>query len=93
MTCRFITAAGGAVTRFAVANFAPSTLSRVGATAALLVIDAESICCRLTATAALATGCAPANARCGTAVTAPCTLRFTYVTLVMFVVLLMMVVL
>jgi hypothetical protein len=45
------------------------------------------------ATAALATGCALANVRCGTAVTAPCTFRFTYVTFVMFTVLCTMVVL
>ena len=93
MTCRFITAAGGAVTRFAVANFAPSTLSRVGATAALELTAALAISCSFTLTAVRATGCAPAKARCGTAVTAPLTFRFTYVTFVMLVVLLMMVVL
>jgi len=93
ITCRFATAAGGAVTRFAVAAFAPSTLSRVGATATLALTGAEAMSRVFTATAALATGCALTKARCGTAVTAPCTFLFTYVTLVMFVVLLTMVVL
>jgi len=56
-------------------------------------MGAEAISLAFTATATLPTGWALANARCGTAVTAPCTFRFTYVTFVMFVVLLMMVVL
>jgi hypothetical protein len=93
ITCRFITAAGGAVTRFAVAALAPSTLSRVGAMATLELMGAEAISRALTTAADLATGCALTKARCGTAVTAPLTSRFTYVTFVMFVVLLTMVVL
>jgi hypothetical protein len=52
----------------------------------------EAICWVLTATDAFATGCALANACCGTTTTAPCTLRLAYVTFVI-VVLLMMVVL
>jgi hypothetical protein len=44
-------------------------------------------------TAALATGCALAKACCGTAVTAPGTVLFTYVTFVIVVLLLTMVVL
>jgi len=71
ITCRFITAAGGALTRFAVANFAPSTLSRVGATATRALNDAPAICRSFMVTAARPTGCALAKARCGTAVTAP----------------------
>jgi hypothetical protein len=93
ITCRFITAGGGAVTRFAVAAFAPSTASRVGTTETLALTGAALSCSAFTATAAFATGCALAKARCGTAVTAPCTFRFTYVTFVMFVLLLTMVVL
>jgi hypothetical protein len=93
ITCRFITAAGGALTRFAVAALAPNTLSRVGATAALALTGAAAMSRAFTTTAARATGCAPAKARCGTTVTAPCTFRFAYVTFVMFVVLLTMVVL
>jgi hypothetical protein len=53
----------------------------------------DAICCALTATVACATGCALVNVRCETAVTAPGTPRFTYVTFVMFVVLLTIVVL
>jgi hypothetical protein len=93
ITCRFATAAGGAATRFAVAALAPSTLSRVGATATLALIGAEAISRAFTATAALPTGCALTKVRCGTAITAPLTFLFTYVTFVMFVVLLTMVVL
>jgi hypothetical protein len=77
----------------AVAALAPNTLSRVGATATLALTGAAAISRAFTLTAALPTGCAPAKARCGTAVTAPCTFRFTYVTFVMFVVRLTMVVL
>ena len=84
-TARFITAAGGAVTRFAVEAFAPSTLSRVGATATLALRGAAAICRASTRTAARATGCAVAKARCGTTVTAPCTFLFAYVTFVMVV--------
>jgi hypothetical protein len=62
----------------------------VGATATLPLTGADAICCGVTLIAARATGCAPAKVFCGTAVTAPCTLRFTYVTLVMFVVVLLM---
>ena len=76
ITCRLATAAGGAATRFAVAALAPSTLSRVGATATLELIGAEAIACALTTAAALPTGCALTKARCGTAVTAPFTSRF-----------------
>ena len=76
ITWRFITTAGGALTRLAVANFAPSTLSRVGATATLVLTDAPAICWAFMATAARPTGCALAKARCGTAVTAPWTFRF-----------------
>lgn len=93
ITCRFDTAAGGAATRFAVAALAPSTLSRVGVTATLELTGAEAISLAFTTTATLPTGCALTKARCGTAVTAPCTFLFTYVTFVMFVVLLTIVVL
>jgi hypothetical protein len=65
----------------------------VGATATRALTDAAAICCAFTVTAALATGCALAKAPCGTAVTAPCTLLFAYVTFVIVVVLLMTVVL
>jgi hypothetical protein len=65
----------------------------VGATATLVLTGPDAICCALTATAAFATGCALVKARCGTAVTAPWTFLFTYVTFVIFVVLLTMVVL
>jgi hypothetical protein len=68
-------------------------LSRVGVTATLGFTDALAICCAFTATAAWATGCAPAKARCGTTITAPCTFLFAYVTFVMVVLLLIMVVL
>jgi hypothetical protein len=61
ITCRFITAAGRALTRFAVANFAPSTLSRVGATATRALTGAAAISRAFTTTAARATGCAPAK--------------------------------
>jgi hypothetical protein len=44
----------------------------------------------LTRTADWATGCALANERCGTAVTAPFTLRFTYRALLMVVTLLLL---
>jgi hypothetical protein len=71
----------------AVAADFPRTLSLVGTTAALDTTGAEAICLAFTATAALATGCAVRNAVCGTAVTAPGTVLFTYVTFVMFVVL------
>jgi hypothetical protein len=77
ITCRFTTAAGGAATRFAVEALAPSTLSRVGATATLELIGAEAMSRAFTATAALPTGCALTKVRCGTAVTAPRTFLFT----------------
>ena len=77
ITCRFATAVGGAATRFAVEARAPSTLSRVGATATLELIGAEAISRALTTIAALPTGWALTKARCGTAVTAPLTFRFT----------------
>ena len=93
MTWRLATAAGGAATRFAVAARAPSTLLFVGATAARETTGAEASCCAFTFTAALATGCALTKACCGTAVTAPETLRFTYVTLLTVVLLFTMVVL
>lgn len=90
---RLATAAGGAVTRFAVLAWDPSTLLEVGATAALEFIGAEAISLALTLTAARATGCPLAKERWGTAVTAPETPLFTYVTLLMVLVLLTMVVL
>jgi hypothetical protein len=93
ITCRLATAAGGAVTRPALFACNPSTLSREGATAALELTGAEATSRAFTATAARATGCALTKARCGTAVTAPATFLFTYVTFVMLVVLLTMVVL
>ena len=65
----------------------------VGATAALELTGTDAISLALTATAARATGCPLVKARCGTAVTAPETPLFTYVTLLMTVVLLTMVVL
>ena len=86
-TCRFMIAAGGAVTWPAVAAFAPSTLSRVGATATRAVIGAAASSRAFTVTDALATGCALTNACWGTTITAPCTFRLAYVTLVMVVVL------
>ena len=92
-TARLATAAGGATARPAVLACAPSTLLEVGATAALELTGMEATCFAFTATAARATGCALTKACCGTAVTAPATLRFAYVTLVMFVLLLTMVVL
>ena len=92
-TGRVATAAGGAATRFAVLARAPSTLFEVGASAALELIGAEARSFAFTATADRATGCALAKARCGTAVTAPETPLFTYVTFVMFVLLLTIVVL
>jgi hypothetical protein len=93
MTGRLSTAGGGAATRFAVAARAPSTLFGVGATAARALTDVEASSLALTATATLATGCALTKACCGTAVTAPATFLFTYVTLVIVVLLLTMVVL
>jgi hypothetical protein len=93
ITCLLTTADGGALTWFAVAAFAPSTLSRVGFTATLAVIGIDATCCALTCTRACATGCAPVNVVCDTATTAPGTLRLAYVTLVIFVVLLTTVVL
>ena len=77
MTCRLATAAGGAEARPAVFARAPITLLEVGATAALDVTGIEATSFVFTATAERATGCAVTNARCGTAVTAPETLRFT----------------
>ena len=71
ITCRFIIAAGGALTRPAVEALAPSTACWVGTTAALTLIGALAICCGFTATATRATGCALAKARCGTTITAP----------------------
>jgi hypothetical protein len=76
-TGRLATAAGGAATRAALFALGPSTLSREGATAALELTGAEAISRTFTATATLATGCALTKARCGTAVTAPATFRFT----------------
>src|SRR5579859_2970291 len=55
ITCRLITAAGGAATRLAVAALDPSTLSRVGATATLELMGAAAISRALTTTAALPT--------------------------------------
>lgn len=93
ITCLLTTATGGALTWFAVAALAPSTLSRVGFTATLAVTGIDATCCALTCSLACCTGCAPVNVVCDTATTAPGTLRFTYVTLVIFVVLLTTVVL
>ena len=81
------------MTRFAVSKRVPSTLFEVGATATLALMGIDDHCLALIVTAARATGCALTKARCGTAVIAPETPRFTYVTLVMFVSLRMMVVL
>jgi hypothetical protein len=92
-TTRLATAAGGAITRFAVLAWDPRTLLEVGATAALEFAGAEAISLALTLTAARATGCPLAKDCCGTAVTAPETFLFAYVTLLMVVVLLTMVVL
>jgi hypothetical protein len=74
-TARLITAAGGAATWPALEAFAPNTACGVGTTATRGVIGADAICCGVTFTAAPATGCALANAFCGTAVTAPATVR------------------
>src|SRR5579862_9579392 len=92
-TCLLATAAGGAATRFAALACAPITDWRAGGTAARELTGALENCRAFTATADRATGCALANACCGTAVTPPCTFRFTYVTLLMVVLLLTMVVL
>ena len=92
ITLRSATAFGGAVTRFAVLARAPSTLSRVGATCTLALTGAAETCCALTCTLAFPTGCALANVRCGTAVTAFCAVRFTYLMFVILVVLLLMMV-
>lgn len=75
-TCRLATAAGGAATCPAVEAFAPCTACRVGATATRPLTDADAISCAFTVTDTFATGCALANAFCGTAITAPCTPRF-----------------
>jgi hypothetical protein len=64
-----------------------------GATAARDVTGADASSRGFTGTAARDTGCALAKACCGTAVTAPDTLRFTYVTLLIVVLLLTIVVL
>ena len=71
----------------ALAAEAPRTLFLVGAATALGLTRAEATCCALTATAALATGCALVKALWGTAVTAPGTVLLTYVmfVLLMFV--------
>lgn len=93
VTERLAIACDGAATRFAVLARNPRTASRPGGTAARELIGADAICCWLTRTTARPTGCALTNVRCGTAVTALLTVRFTYVTLLMVVFLLMMVVL
>jgi hypothetical protein len=93
MTARLTTAAGGAATRFAVFECAPSTACDDGGTAARDTTDVPVIWRVLTATALRATGCAVENACCDTAVTPPCTFRFTYVTLLMVVLFLTIVVL
>ena len=69
---------------------APKTEARSGGTAALAVTGIALSCCGLTRMADWATGCALANERCGTAVTAPFTLRFTYRALLMVVTLLLL---
>jgi hypothetical protein len=66
----------------------PRTLFLVGATSALAVIGADAICCAFTTTTALATGWPPVKAVCGTAVTPPRAVLFTYV---MFVLLMLFV--
>lgn len=91
ITCRLATAAGGAGLRLELLALGPSTLSREGATAAVELTGTDAISRTFTATAARATGCALTKARCGTAVTAPATFLFTYVTLVMLVLLTMVV--
>lgn len=93
ITGRLRTAAGGAATRFAVLTFGPITASRTGGTAALETTGVRANSCWFTATAVRATGCALANACCGMAVTPPRTFRFTYVTLLIVVLLLTIVVL
>jgi hypothetical protein len=65
----------------------------VGATAARALTGAEATSLALTLTADPATGCPLLKACCGTAVTAPETFLFTYVTLLILVLLLTMVVL
>jgi hypothetical protein len=72
---------------------APSTLFGVGATAALAITGAEATSLAFTATADRATGCPLLNVCCGTAVTAPETFLFAYVTLLIVVLLLTIVVL
>jgi hypothetical protein len=65
----------------------------VGATTALAFTGAAAISLALTGTAVRPTGCPLVKACCGTAVTAPETFLFTYVTLLMTVVLFTIVVL
>lgn len=77
MTGRLATACGGAATRPAVFACGPITDSRPGGTAARVITGVVRICDAFTATALRFTGCALTKARCGTAATAPCTLRLT----------------
>ena len=93
ITCRLATVGGGAATRLAVLACTPMTDSRPGGTAARVLTGPCLIWLSFTATAVRPTGWALANARCGTAVTPPRTFRFTYVTLLMVVLLLTTVVL
>ena len=76
-TWRLASAAGGAATRPALLAFDPRTLSREGVMAALELKGAEATSRAFTATAALPTGWAVTKVRCGTAVIAPATCRFT----------------
>ena len=84
-TGRLATASGGLAIRLAVWAVSPRTLSRVGATTALGPTGAAVICFASTGTAARATGAELLNAACGTAVTAPGTVLFTYVMFVILV--------
>lgn len=93
ITGRLATACGGAGTRFAVFACAPSTAWEAGGIAAREVTGIAASCRVFTGTATRETGCAVAKACCGTAVTPPCTFRFTYVTLLIVVLFLTMVVL
>lgn len=92
-TARLATAAGGAFTWLAVLACDPSILFEVGATAALELTCADATSLAFTATAARATGCPLVKACRGTAVTAPETSLFAYLTLLIVVLLLTMVVL
>ena len=84
-TGRLNTLAGGCAVAISDVIGLPTTLSRCGATGAVIpATGAEAIACGRTVTAAFDTGCARTKASRDTAVTAPGTLRFTYVVFTTF---------